>query len=380
MRISLFLNWGGERVCDILKGALLKNGVDVCSFFINSYEPLKKNEYRILYPDTIICEDNIRQFCDILIERQVQIILCQTHIGEQLKLCFEAKKRIPVKLIYTFHRNPLANLKEYIDYKDKLLNNSNIISKISIKCRLFVGYPFFLLKSSRNNRVYDCYDYDKLDAFVTLSPSYRDYFVKHIAESYKEKVYSIYNPLRLEYLENNLVKKKQILFVGRLTYQKRLDRLLVMWKQIQASLPGWSLLILGDGDYSDKYKSLSQELSLNNVFFLGCVSPFNYYKESSIICMTSSYEGLPMVLIEAQSYGCIPIAYDSFGSLKDIIEDGYNGYKIPAFNKTRYKRTIIRLAKSDNLRKIMAKNAISSVEKFSDKIIVKEWIKLFESI
>lgn len=370
---------GVERVCDILQWALLKNSVDVCSFFVKSYKPLKKNEYRILYPDRITCEENVQQFCNILIERNVQIILCQSHIGEQLRLCLEAKKRIPVKLVYTFHRNPLANVKEYSDYKDKLLNNSGVFQKVLIKCRLVVGYPYFLVKKMYD-RVYECYDYGNLDAFITLSPSYRDYFVKHIAESYRKKVYSIFNPLRIEHLEEEIVKKKQILFVGRLTYQKRLDRLLVMWKQIQEYLPEWSLLILGEGDYSNKYNSLSHELELNNVSFLGCVSPFDYYKESSIICMTSSYEGLPMVLIEAQSCGCIPIAFDSFGALKDIIEDGYNGYIIPAFNKTKYIRTVIRLAKSDNLRKVMAKNALVSVEKFSDKEIVKEWIKLFERI
>lgn len=45
--------------------------------------------------------------------------------------------------------------------------------------------------------------------------------------------------------------------------------------------------------------------------------------------MTSIWEGLPMTLIEAMHYGCVPIAFDSFAALYDLIDNGNNGFIIP---------------------------------------------------
>lgn len=372
---------GVERVCKILQDGFLQNDISVCSYFIEKSTFLRENEYEILNPQKIYCEENIQQLCDICLKRNVQVLLCQTYVGEQLQLCIEVRKRLPIKLVYTFHRNPIANLKEYDDFKDKtLIKYSGRTSKFLANCKLSIGYLYFLIRNTMSNQVYDCYDYDELDAFVTLSPSYKSYFVKHVANLYKRKFYSIYNPVRIEQNKSFYKKKKQILFVGRLTYQKRLDRLFLMWRSIQKQLPDWSLFILGEGDYAKEYKSLSQKLNLKNVAFVGNVSPFEYYKESSIICMTSSYEGLPMVLIEAQSYGCVPVAYNSFGSLKDIIQNQYNGLIIPAFNENKYIKGVVSLAKNEKTLNIMSENSIASVEKFSDKEIIKQWIEMFKQL
>lgn len=67
------------------------------------------------------------------------------------------------------------------------------------------------------------------------------------------------------------------------------------------------------------------KLNLRNIEFKGTQPSEPYYAESSVLCMTSTYEGFPMVLIEAQQYGCVPMAFDSFEAVHDIIEDGENG-------------------------------------------------------
>ena len=62
----------------------------------------------------------------------------------------------------------------------------------------------------------------------------------------------------------------------------------------------------------------------------------NTIKRAPILCMTSNYEGFPMVLVEAMQYGCVPFAFDSFPSLYDIINDGINGVIVPAFDEDSY--------------------------------------------
>jgi glycosyltransferase involved in cell wall biosynthesis len=55
--------------------------------------------------------------------------------------------------------------------------------------------------------------------------------------------------------------------------------------------------------------------------------------------MTSAYEGWGLTLTEAQQMGVVPIAFDSFGAVYDIIENEYNGLIIP--NSTDKKTTMM---------------------------------------
>ena len=49
--------------------------------------------------------------------------------------------------------------------------------------------------------------------------------------------------------------------------------------------------------------------------------------------MTSIYEGFPMTLLECQSFGVVPLLYNSFSAAVDIIDDGINGYLISPYKK-----------------------------------------------
>ncbi len=92
--------------------------------------------------------------------------------------------------------------------------------------------------------------------------------------------------------------------------------------------------------------------------------------------MTSSFEGWPLTLIEAQQCGCVPLAFNSFASLKDIITSKNNGFIIPNNDIPMYIKQIKRLMTDDQLRKSMANNAIESSKRFTINTIIKEWIKL----
>ncbi len=107
----------------------------------------------------------------------------------------------------------------------------------------------------------------------------------------------------------NCEKKKEVLFVGRLTYaDKRVDRLLRIWAEVSKQNPDWSLHIIGDGKDRPNLEKLAGELALKNITFHGYRDPAPHCESASVLCMTSTFEGWPQVLVEAMSSGVVPIA------------------------------------------------------------------------
>ena len=88
-----------------------------------------------------------------------------------------------------------------------------------------------------------------------------------------------------------------------------------------------------------------------------------------------------MVLIEGMKYGCIPICYDSFSAVDDIIDDGVNGYVIP-FNKQNEYICKLRYLMSldDTALCYMRNNAIKKSELYDINKVVFEWEKLFNEL
>ena len=76
-------------------------------------------------------------------------------------------------------------------------------------------------------------------------------------------------------------------------------------------------------------KQFSTELGLEQISFEGFRDPRQYYLESALFMMTSAFEGFGMTLVEAQQYGTVPIAMDSYKSLHDILQDKVNGIVVP---------------------------------------------------
>ena len=87
-----------------------------------------------------------------------------------------------------------------------------------------------------------------------------------------------------------------------------------------------------------------------------------------------------MVLVEAQMFGCVPSAYNSYSSLNEIIADGINGYTIPAFNKKRFAERLEWLMEHDTEREDMISACLESVKRFDASIIAREWMELFKNL
>ena len=88
-----------------------------------------------------------------------------------------------------------------------------------------------------------------------------------------------------------------------------------------------------------------------------------------------------MTLIEAQHYGCVPMAYDSFSAIKDIIENGVTGYIIPLHDRNGYAKRLSDLMSDDTKVGEMSRNALlASNLKFNIGNIAAQWNSLFRSL
>lgn len=101
--------------------------------------------------------------------------------------------------------------------------------------------------------------------------------------------------------------------------------------RVVAQAPDWRLLIIGDGPERDALRRQIEDAGLERQVSLlpATANVADYYRQASLYLMTSRYEGLPMVLIEAMSFGLPLVAYDCKTGPAELIDDGVNGYLVP---------------------------------------------------
>lgn len=232
-------------------------------------------------------------------------------------------------------------------------------------------------------RKYNRFMMRTLDKMVVLSPSYIDE-VGLLAGGYQNRCVAIANPFPPIKSEITIAEKRNtILYVGRINEeQKKISTLIDIWSKVYSLIPKWNLKIVGGASEAEMeyWKNYALTKKMNNYSFEGYQDPEQYYREAKIILMTSAFEGFPMVLVEAMQYGCVPIAFNTFKALSDIIDDSYNGYSIKPYKKGEYIRRIIELTSNEDKLTSLSSNAKNKSKKFETKKIFPQWDALFADL
>ena len=118
-----------------------------------------------------------------------------------------------------------------------------------------------------------------------------------------------------------------VIYLGRLTYQKNPQRLMRLSAALKSRRPDIQVAVVGAGELEEETKALCEELGLNeNVHFLGFRSnPMKLLADSKAMVLTSRWEGTPMCALEAMALGTPVVSTPSDG-MKDLIENGVDGY------------------------------------------------------
>lgn len=367
---------GGVRtVTEILTAGFIKSGHKV-SWLIRFGCYGNERDFPVGYDITylpeynLVTKTNVDFFNKLLEEKEIDIVINQDGLYEGGELIALARRKI--LNISVIHNNPLLNY-EWLFKDVYTLRNSSFVEK----CKRIARVIFFkkIKKQVYKSIRHRFYFLDSTDSIIVyLSSKYKD--AVGLIHPINNVSVSIPNP-------NTFVtphisgKEKIVLYVGRIDNRaKKIQYLIEIWIKLGIRTLGWKLIVVGEGDDIHNVKEMAKKST--NIHFVGYQKPDSYYQKASIICMTSIFEGFPMVLTEAMQHGCVPIAFNSFPAIYDIISSGYDGEIIKAFDKKDYAEKLLNLMNNNEYRETLSKHAIISVKRFDREIIIKEWEKLFE--
>lgn len=177
---------------------------------------------------------------------------------------------------------------------------------------------------------------------------------------------------------------KRVIAVGRLDYQKGFDRLINAWELVKKTKAseGWCLDIFGQGEWLDMLEEMIQSKGLSDSTKINVPTDeiAKEYAVSSILAMTSHYEGFPMVMIEAMSAGLPVVTFDYKCGPRDIISDGIDGHIIPDGDINAFVGAMLQLMADDNKRRRMGRAATAVIDRYSEERVMLQWTSLFEKL
>lgn len=197
---------------------------------------------------------------------------------------------------------------------------------------------------------------------------------------YKDKITQIYNPLIVDDVRMADVSKKRILSIGRVERQKGFDQIIEIGKQIVKDCENWEWHIYGDGCELEALSHRIVQEGLDDfIKFKGSYKQIEeVYPFYSIFAMTSRYEGMPLVLLEAYVHQLPMISFDCDCGPSEIIQDGKNGFLIPCFDNILYSEKLLLLVKDDKLRMQFSDNCSLHMEEFDLEYVLRQWENLLE--
>ncbi|HGR5186894.1 TPA: glycosyltransferase family 4 protein [Streptococcus pneumoniae] len=222
------------------------------------------------------------------------------------------------------------------------------------------------------------------DKIITLTQEDRKNYIRKYGIS-ENRIAYIYNwkENRLSNIPYNDESTK-IVTVGRFDYQKGYDYLIQVAKKVLAKMPDWTWEIYGSGkqDEVDKIRDLITENDLQDKLVIKGLEKNQdlIYGDKGIYVMTSRYEGLPLVLLEAQQYNLPIVSFRCPTGPSEIVEDGVNGYLIDCYDTDKMSEKLLELMKNDDLRQSFSDHAKDTMDKFDKNKILNQWIELIKTI
>lgn len=212
----------------------------------------------------------------------------------------------------------------------------------------------------------------KFNAFVVLTREDAGYWDTG-------NIHYIPNARTFEKVTPAKLENRKVITIGRYAYQKGYDLLIKVWAEVHRQCPDWVLDIIGDGEDRDKLQEMVRSLGLEGSINLkhSTQDIEKEYLDASIVALSSRYEGLPMILLEAQSFGLPIVSFGCKCGPKDVITDGKDGFIVGEEDIDGMAEKIVTLIRDEGLRKSMGSAALAASERYSEKAVMQQWVTLF---
>lgn len=215
----------------------------------------------------------------------------------------------------------------------------------------------------------------KLDYYIVLN--------EHDERMLKEKkninAITIYNPRSFISKEKSDVTAKRFLGVGGLRPAKGFDLLIESFEIFAKNDSEWILDIYGDGDEREHLQKIIDEKKLRDRVRLKGVTRdiCPEMLHSSALLLSSRWEGMPMVVLEALETGLPVISYD-ITAIEPLITNGVEGYIVERFDTNAFADAMTHIADDIEIRKCMGRFAAEKSVQFDIERIVDCWKKILE--
>ncbi|HIF9371804.1 TPA: glycosyltransferase family 4 protein [Photobacterium damselae] len=264
-------------------------------------------------------------------------------------------------------------------------NKSDIIVTCDIKMTLLVYLASFFLRKKIIAVEHFEYDvpntflkkvrlflYSKINKIIILTNEDIDKY-----HWVKEKVTII--PNIVSYKNYDMNKRKVIVAAGRYCYQKGFDLLIESWAKICNKYPDWTLEIYGEGPEKKKLENLIENYNIQNIKLIPfAINIDKVYSSSEIFVLSSRFEGLGMVLIEALAHEMCCISFDCPAGPKTIINNKTNGLLVKTGSIEELSDALAEVINNSDLRYYLKSNALKSVEQFEAETVIKKWEEILK--
>ena len=384
--ISFLVDWfpggGVERVLMNLVQPLTERGHKIYLFVHHLHKEQLSEEYAIEYlemPYPARSSRNSTFVMEAVRKHHIDIFFAPGRFPKYLPklnasgLC---------KLVYVLHGCPFF---EKLEKWGAIVHpkKNTFVSKLR---RWLIDYPKYRLGyyDRKTQKRYHTI-YNAVDAYGVLFEEYGRMVTAELGVPYEEsKCVVLQNPINISgEVGSDAPRQKRVLYVGRLSYwDKRIDRLLTAWKLVEESFPEWKLSIVGEGGERNALEAFVRTNNLQRVEFLGFEpSPQNFYNSSEILCLTSTIEGCPMVLLEAQMCGCATMAFDCSSGVRNILSPNWeSGVCVANGDIEAFAAALSRLMSDDELRCSIQRNGAESAKRFSPDVSAAQYHALIEEL
>ena len=349
---------GIERMSVVLADMLFRLGHHI--FFICWHKTSDVNlDYPLSYiPSSTWNQENDNFLDNFISENKIDLLINQAAI---------LPRDYRVSLLFRKKDVPIIQFSQHLPVIHKITSTKAVRNVIITLFKLKYGHYFKELGQTD-------------DYMVLLSDKYKDEYVDFCQPKSLRNLYVISNPITFSIDYCDYKKDKIILFCGRMGSQKRPLAALKIWEKLYVQNPEWKMIMLGDGEYLESVRSYATQHHIKNIEILGKQNPIDYYKKASILCMTSAYEGLPLVILEAFNYGCVPILYNTFASASDIVTDGKDGVLVDANTEETFVVKLQELMENKSMREDLRKGRLDKLSKYSPEKVTDLWNKLLMKI
>jgi len=186
-------------------------------------------------------------------------------------------------------------------------------------------------------------------------------------------------------LSDDNLRKNRLLYVGRLSHEKGIDRLLKSWSQIYNNHPEWRLVIAGEGPEKERWlRTVAADERMakvaSSIDWLGWVSDVRTLMAScDAFVLPSRYEGFPNALVEAMDSSLPCVATDCSASIVEIIPNDQAGLRVTN-DSEGIVAGLTKLLTEGALRNQFREKASLSVAKFSWPAVSKSWDNVLASL